>query len=286
MKNFFINLFYYFLPKRLYLNIFYYFKTKRFINFKNPKRFTEKIQVYKIHYKNELLTKTADKYGVREYIKEKGLEDILNEIYGVYENPKDIDFSSLPNEFVIKLNTGSGKNLFIKDKANINIENTIKKLEKWKNISKAQHRHQWAYEGIKPLFIIEKLLPRDANNDIPDYKFFCFDGKVEYLYIMTDYLDGKENGKLSFFDTQFNKTKYHRDDYKEILAETKKPENFEQMIEYAKILSSGLPHVRVDLYNINGKIIFGELTYYTSEGYINFLPDEFDYILGENFLIK
>lgn len=140
--------------------------------------------------------------------------------------------------------------------------------------------------SIKLITLIEEMLPRDSNFDIPDYKFFCFDGKVDYLYTMIDYVDNNDNGKLSFFDCDFNKTKYHRIDFPNIDKEIRKPINFDKMIQYAEILSKGFPHVRIDLYNIEGQIYFGEFTFYTASGYLKFNDDEFDFILGENFDIS
>src|SRR5699024_2999656 len=133
--------------------------------------------------------------------------------------------------------------------------------------------------------VIEKLIERDKNNDIPDYKFFCFNGKVKYLYTMIDYTDNHENGKCSFFTPDFEKLPYRRSEFAAIEKDIKKPMNFDKMIEIAEILSKDFPHVRVDLYNIKGNIIFGELTFYNASGYTVFEPDEFDFILGTEFIL-
>src|SRR5690554_2371795 len=270
-------------PRKLGVKIEYRQKCKRKLNLNNPKRYTEKIQLYKLKYKNPLLPKLADKDTVRDYVKEKGFAHILNEQYGAYDNVDAINFEKLPNKFVIKMNTGSGLNILVEDKAKFDIKKTKIVLNKWLKIKPWVFGSEWAYKNIKPRIVIEKYLDRDSNNDLPDYKFFCFDGEVEYLYVMKEYIDNHKSGKLSFFDKNFNKTKYHRSDYKPINQEIPKPKNFDEMINIAKSLSKGIPHVRVDLYNIDGRIVFGELTFYTSGGYINFIPDEFDFILGRNF---
>src|SRR5690554_5131387 len=272
-----------FFPQKLQMKLEYRIKCGRKLNLKNPKRYTEKLQVYKYKYRNPKLPLLAAKDTVRDYIKKKGLESILNTQYGVYSNVEDIDFNSLPDKFVIKLNTGSGLNILVEDKNKLDIRKTKKELRRWLKTKPWVFGTEWAYKNIKPRIVIEKLLDRDINNDLPDYKFFAFDGKVDYLYTMIKYVDNHHNGRLSFYDINFNKTKYYRVDYAPINSKLKKPKNFDLMIEYAKKLSEGLPHVRVDFYNIDGDIIFGELTFYTSGGYINFVPDEFDYILGKNF---
>ena len=145
---------------------------------------------------------------------------------------------------------------------------------------------EWCYEGANSKIICEKLLPRDYRNDLPDYKFFCFDGKVEFLYVMIDYTDNHENGKMGFFDKKFNKLPFYRNDFKKIDFDIKKPKHFSKMIEYAELLSTDFPHVRVDFYNIDGKIIFGELTFYNTSGYVNFSPDEYDFEIGKKFNIE
>lgn len=270
-------------PTKLGTKIEYRIKCKRKLNLKNPKRFSEKIQLYKLNYRNSLLPKLADKDAVRNYVKEKGLEHILNEQYGVYESVEEIDFKKLPKKFVIKLNTGSGFNMLVENKDILDIKETKKTLNKWLKIKPWIFGTEWVYKEIKPKIIIERYLKRDKNNDLPDYKFFAFNGKIKYLYTMVDYIDDHSQGKLGFYDRNFKKTPYHRKDYSPITREIERPKQFEKMLQYAEILSKNLPHVRVDLYNIDGEIVFGELTFYTNGGYINFEPDEFDYILGEEF---
>lgn len=271
------------IPDSLMIRLQYFIKTGRRLNLKHPKRYTEKLQWYKLNYRDEKMRNASDKYRVREYVQSKGLEDILNPLYGVYENVDDIDFNELPISFAIKFTNGSGKNLFIKDKNQIDENEINKTLKSWLNTKYVNYGREWAYDNIKPRIIIEKLLPRDKNNDLPDYKFFCFNGKVEYLYVMIEYTDNHKNGKCSFFTKDFKQLPYRRSEYAPIDKSISKPENFKKMIEIAEILSKDFPHVRVDLYNIDGEIVFGELTFYNAAGYTVFSPDEFDYILGDKF---
>jgi len=275
-----------FLPVKLQVIIEYRYHCKRRLNFKRLERYSEKIQLYKLKYKNPILPIIVDKARVRDYVKDKGLEHILNDVYGVYNKVNEIDFQTLPDKFVIKLNTGSGRNIFVEDKNKINIDETKKTLKKWMKINPRVFGAEWPYKKVKPKIIIEKYLDRDVDNDLPDFKFFAFNGEIDYLYVMVDYIDDHKNGKLSFYDMEFNKTEYYRKDYLPITSNVKKPKNFDLMVEYAKILSKDFPHIRVDFYNIDGEIIFGELTLYTSKGYINFIPDNFDFILGDKFNIN
>ncbi|MDP5274738.1 ATP-grasp fold amidoligase family protein [Chengkuizengella axinellae] len=274
-----------FLPDNAMIKLIYRIKTGRMPNLISPKRYTEKLQWYKLNYHDPLITKCSDKFEVRDYVTSKGYSNILNDLYGVYENVDEIDFDSLPSSFAIKVNDGSGTNIFIQDKASMDIDAVKNQLEIWLRPKKRTVYREWGYYNIKPKIVIEKLLERDSNNDLPDYKFFCFNGKVFCLYTMIDYIDNHANGKLGFYDADFNKMPYRRNDYGEITVNLPKPKNFKKMVEIAEKLSEDFPHVRVDFYNLDGEIIFGELTFYNAGGYTSFIPDEFDFILGEQFVL-
>lgn len=274
-----------FFPDEIMLKLQYRIKNGRSLDLTSPKRYTEKLQWYKLNFRSELMTQCSDKYGVRSYVESKGYGNILNEIYGVYKNTNEIDFESLPNSFAIKVNNASGTNIFIQDKRLMDINAVKKQLQIWLEPKRYSPGREWCYYNIPPRIIIEKLIERDNNNDLPDYKFFCFNGKVFCLYTMIDYVDNHDNGKLGFYDEKFNKMPYRRTDFGDITSHLVKPENFEEMIEIATKLSEEFPHVRVDFYNVNGKIIFGELTFYNASGYTSFEPDVFDYILGEQFVL-
>lgn len=275
-------------PDKIMIKIQYRIKMGRKLNLKNPQRYTEKLQWYKLYYKNPLMIKCCDKYEVREYVKECGLENILNECYGIYDNPDQIDFDKLPNEFVLKDTLGSGGNSIIicKDKNNANLEEYKKIMKKWVNTSlrKSGGREWQYYAGKKHRIIIEKMLTC-KNGDLPDYKFFCFDGVPECLYMMQNYRENHKNGELAFLSTDFELLNVCRADFKPITEQPKKPKNYEKMVEYSKKLSQNIPHVRVDFYDIDGKIYFGEMTFFNASGYFSFKPDEFDFELGKKFKI-
>lgn len=274
-----------FLPDDFTIKYQYFIRTGRKVNLDDPKRYSEKIQWYKLYYRNSLITKCSDKYAVREYVESRGLGHILNELYAAYDSADDIDFSTLPDSFAMKANNGSGTNYFVTDKSTENLDELRSLANGWIGKKLKSIAGEWCYQGIKPKVIFEKLLSRDSRNDLPDYKFFCFNGEPFCLYTMIDYTDNHENGKLGFYDMEFNQLPCRRMDYAPITEKLDKPKNFEKMVEYARILSQGFPHVRVDFYNIDGEIVFGELTFYNGSGYVEFEPDSFDLEMGEKFIL-
>nr|PMH80068.1 hypothetical protein BCU58_24305 [Vibrio sp. 10N.286.48.B7] len=251
----------------------------------DPTRYTEKLQWYKLFYRNPLIPECSDKYTVRDFVKNKGYGNLLNELYAVYDTIDEIDFSRLPNSFAIKHTNGSGKNIFVQDIKNVDLEKIKKKVSSWLSADNVNYGREWGYNDVKSRVIVEALLPRDANNDLPDYKFFCFNGKVEYLYTMVDYVDDHSLGRCSFFNRNFEKLPYSRSEYKPINRHLDKPKNFDEMVAVAEQLSVDFPHVRVDFYDLGDQIIFGELTFYNASGYTVFDPDEFDFIMGSKFVL-
>lgn len=276
-------------PDKTMLKLQYRIKLARKLHLKNPQRYSEKSQWYKLYYRNELMKKCVDKYNVRAYVKECGYDDILNDCFGVFDSPNDIDFSNFPDAFVLKDTLGSGGNsmLFVRNKAEMNEQQSKEIMQHWVNQStkiKSPGR-EWVYDGMKHRIIAEKLLVADENGDLPDYKFFCFNGKVFCSYMMRDYTMHHEKGVLGFLDRNFKLIPAHRTDFAPMTEQPEKPKNYEKMLEIAEKLSAPFPHVRVDLYNIDGKIVFGELTFFNASGYVKFNPDSFDYELGKAFVL-
>ena len=274
-------------PDKIMIKIQYRIKTGRKLNLKNPERFTEKLQWYKLYYRNPIMHKCVDKYEVREYVKSKGLDSILNELYGVYSSPDEINFDELPSKFVVKTTSGSGgQNVFIcEDKSQLNKNDLIKKLKYWLKLNpKKSFGREWAYEGTHNRIIIEQYL--EGNDEglsgVNDFKFFCYNGKVEYIVFDGDrYVKHKRN----FYDKDWNYIDVGTDCDK-LGDKIKKPKKLEDMENVAEKLSKEFPYVRVDLYCINNKIYFGEMTFYPWTGYIQYDPDSFDYQLGEKFELK
>lgn len=274
-----------FVPDKAMLKLQYKAKHGRKLNLGNPERFTEKLQWYKAYYRNEVMHQCVDKYGVREYVASKGLSSILTELYGVYDGVDDIDVSELPERFVVKTtNGGGGLNVHIcKDKAAFDKVDVKQKIGQLRRTKKGEGGREWAYIGIEPKIIVEEYLenPQNPEAGVNDYKFLCFGGKPECVWVD---VDRHTDHKRSFYDVQWNKmdATCGYPDYDQLIE---KPENFERMVEIAAKLSEDFPHVRVDLYNVGGKIYFGELTFYTGSGYEYFSPDEFDYELGKKFVL-
>ena len=238
-------------------------------------------------YRNPILHQCVDKYEVRKYIENKSLSKILNKTYGVYESFQDIDFDKLPEQFVIKTTTGGGGQnvIIVRNKNKIDIENCRFKLKNWtrsKNIGALAGR-EWAYAGCRSRIIVEELLKESKEEEIlTDYKFFCFNGEPKFLYVITDRKPG-EYAHLGIYDINFKKLSVYRCDERRAYYDIDKPKNYEEMVKIARKLSKDFPHVRVDLYNIDGKIFFGELTFYDGSGYFQYDPDIFDMQVGSYF---
>lgn len=276
-----------FIPDELMLRIQYFIKMDRILRLKRPTRFTEKIQWYKLKYKNEILADCVDKYEVRKYLSQKGLSEFLNEIYGIYRSFDEINFSKLPDRFVIKNTLGGGNNsvLICKDKKKLDIKKLCNQIKEWDiKINKSCGR-EWPYECNTARIIIEKYLvdEKSAFECITDYKFFCFNGIVKYIVVD---INRSTNHRRNIYDINWNVVEVETD-CPRIKSKIEKPTLFKEMVELAQYISQEFPFVRVDLYCINDeKIVFGELTFYPWSGYIKFKPDEFDFILGEKFIIN
>lgn len=257
-------------------------QTKRELNLDNPQTFREKLQWMMLHYQNPQMTVLADKFKVREYIKQKIGEKYLVNILGVYDSFEDIDFSKLPDRFVLKVNWGSGQNLIVNNKSELNIEEAKEKFNKWLQ-PKYNHYYfglEWCYKNIEPKIVCEEYL-ESVNKSALDYKFMCFNGIPLYCWVSDKYKDVQER---SFYDMDWNMQDIELVERHKIKAPNpvEKPENFEEMKQLAEILCKGWPHIRVDFYKLdNGDIKFGELTFFTSCGYSKWSPEEVDFEMGK-----
>mgnify|MGYP004518270135 CR=1 FL=1 len=272
-----------FIPDEQMIKMQYAIKLRRKLNLKTPQRYTEKIQWYKLNYRNEKMPICVDKYRVREYIKEKGLDNILVDLYGIYDRPEDIDFSKLPEKYIIKTTNGSGTNIICKNKNLINEIEIRSRLKSFLKQSSASAGREWAYSYVKPHIIVEQLLENSMSVDstINDYKFLCFNGRPEYIVLDVDRFT---NHRRNIYDTNWNDL-HISSDCSCIEEYCEKPENLKDMLHIAEILSKDFPAVRVDLYSVEGKIYFGELTFFPWSGYVQFLPDSFDFKMGEKFVL-
>lgn len=272
-----------FIPDKQMIQFQYYMKLKRKLNLKTPQRYTEKIQWYKLNYRNDLMPICVDKYRVREYIKSKGLNDILVQLYGAYDHADEIEFDELPEKFILKTTNGSGTNLICKNKSNLDATEIMEKVAGFLKQSSASAGREWAYSHVKPKIIVEQLLEDHSSSDgsVNDYKFLCFAGKPEYIVLDVDRFT---NHKRNIYDTSWNDLHVSSDcPCSDVLYE--KPDNLDEMLRVAEILCKDFPAVRVDLYSVAGKVYFGELTFFPWSGYVKYSPDEFDFEMGKKFIL-
>lgn len=246
-------------------------------NLENPKKFSEKQQWYKLNDRKPLQEKCADKYEVREYIKSCGYGSLLNEIYGIYEKVEDIDIDKLPKQVVLKATHGSGFNLIVKDKDNVNWKMWKRIMKSWLNQDIYWSGREWVYKNLKRRIVVEKYL-EDETGELRDYKFFCFNGEPRFMQLEVGRF-GK-NKTRNFYDMEwklmpFGKELPHNPD-----LHVEKPYAFEEMKRIAKELSKPFTFVRVDLYQVGGKVYFGELTFFPAGGAPDFVPKEYDEVVG------
>lgn len=277
LKKIYVYLFW-FLPDSLYIRISYFLKIGKFIDLKNPKTFNEKINWLKLNDKNELLHIVTDKYLVREYVKEKIGDNILVPLLWVGDDPKDIPFENLPDSFVIKCNDGSGKNIIVKDKNKIDRKKILKQIQKWmKSNFSYKFARERCYKHIKRKVIVEKYLGTEDALPV-DYKFFMSNGKFILLeYCFNRSFHNQRIVEIEYLDTNLRSYSLN--------SQFIKPENFDKMLDLAEKLSKGFSFVRVDFYNIKGKIYFGEMTLYPSGGWKVFPNKELDLIVGQKIKI-
>jgi hypothetical protein len=271
------------LPSKLYVKIHYEYFSGNKLDLNKPKDFTEKIAWYKVFYRPKSLNQLVDKFAVRAFVEEKIGSQFLNTFYGVFDDVNEIKFDELPEKFVIKATHTSGHNLIVRDKNKLNLDKTKKLLKKWLKINQYYRIGQeWAYKDVKPRIIIEKYLEQIDQKSLTDFKFYCFDGKAKFIDIHTDREDEHKQGS---FDLNFERLPFGVSRFKQIYESPEKPVNLKEMIECAEVLSEKLPFVRVDFYAIDGKTIFGEMTFYPSDGRKKFYPEKYNRIIGDYFTL-
>jgi hypothetical protein len=246
------------------------------LNLKTPKTFNEKIQWLKLNDRNPLYTQLSDKHSVREYIKEKINDPILNELYGVYDNVEIIDFNKFPNQFVLKATHGCNWNIICEKKELLDFEETKKILNKWLTMNFYNLKGEWVYKDIPPKIICEKYLSGDQELGLVDYKFYCFNGIPKFIQVDIDRFG---NHKRSFYDEKWVLQDFSFD-YPIFSKEIPKPSKFDQMLEIAGKISRDFNFCRIDLYSFDDIVVFGEITFYPMSGFAQYNPPEFDLILG------
>lgn len=270
------------LPDKLYLRIYYFATTGRMIHFKNPKGFNEKLQWIKIYDRHPEHSKLVDKLAVREHIKEVWGEEHLFPLLGYWKSFEDIDFSQLPNQFVLKCNHDSGSTKVIRDKAALTQEDMDALRKHFARRLKHDFFYagrEYPYKGLDRYIMAEQLMVDEVNPEksIEDYKFYCFNGVPKLMFVVSE---RSADCRIDFFDMEFNHQKiYQSHPNSDKMIE--RPKLFEEMKRVAAKLSQGLRHVRIDLYELNGKLFFGEYTFFDGGGFQLIHPEKWELKLGD-----
>lgn len=250
------------------------------LDLEHPKTFNEKLQWLKLYDRKPEYARMVDKVDAKAYVANIIGEDHIIPTLGVYDNPEDIDFDSLPDQFVLKTTHDSGGVYICRDRDKLNRSEIIKKLRKRLKRNVFWYNREWPYKNIKPRIIAEQYMEDSKTHQLRDYKFFCFDGVMKALFIASERQEKGEETKFDFFDADFRHLDI-RNGHPNADEPPAKPETFEDMKKMAELLSENIPHLRVDFYEVNGKVYFGELTFSHWSGMVPFEPKKWDEIFGE-----
>lgn len=264
---------------KIYLKIAYWARMHKMLNLDHPQTFSEKLQWIKLNDRNPLYTKLVDKFEVKAYIEDRIGNKYIIPTLGVWDKFNDIDFSKLPNQFVLKCTHDSGGLIICKDKSSLDIENARKTINACLKHSFYWGMREWPYKNVRPRIIAEQYMEDTKTRELRDYKFFCFDGEVKALFIASERQKKGEETKFDFFDKDFNHLPF-RNGHPNADVMPDKPVCFEEMKQLASELSKGIPEVRIDLYEADGKVYFGEMTFFHWSGMTPFDPEEWDYTFG------
>jgi len=266
---------------KLCLKAHFYLRFGYELDLKHPSTFSEKLQWLKLYDRRTEYTKMVDKYEAKKYAASIIGEEYIIPTLGVWDRAEDIEWDRLPDQFVLKCTHDSGDLIICKDKSTLDKENAIKKLNEGLKRDYYMVWREWPYKNVHRRIIAETYVePRPDTKDLPDYKFFCFDGEVKGLFVATERQNPNEEVKFDFFDADFNHLPF-RQGHDHAKVTPKKPGNFELMKRAAEQLSKGIPQVRVDLYDLGDKVLFGELTLFHFSGMVPFEPEEWDKRFGE-----
>ncbi len=267
-----------FLPDCFYLQLYYFFIFKKFFSLKNPKAYSEKLNWLKLKFYDESYHKLVDKFAVKAYVGNLIGEQFVIPTLGVWNSFDDIDFDELPQCFVLKCTHDSAGVIIVHDKESLDINKTRNHINELLSYEFHHFAREWVYKGIRPRIIAEQYIVDSNCNDLLDYKFFCFNGEVKIISVYCDRTINQT--KRRFFDIDFNPIDIKDNNYHgEVIIN--KPKCFELMLDIATKLSQNTPHVRVDLYEVNGRVYFGEFTFFHHGGFGKFDPIEYDYRIGD-----
>lgn len=268
-------------PDTIYLRIKYYLRMGKKLHLRHPESYNEKIQWLKLYGRTPINRIMADKYLVKQYVSDVLGKEYVIPLLGVWDSPDQIDFDSLPDKFVLKCNHNSGRGMCIcKDKSKLNVDVVKQELSIGIKENYFLRSREYAYKGIPPKIIAEAFMEDSSTNDLRDYKFFCFDGEPKVLFVATGRELGEHEVKFDFFDMDYCHLPI-TNGHPNANPFPEKPVTFEKMKQLAAQLSKGIPHVRVDFYEVNGQVYFGEFTFSHWGGMTPFEPEEWDYLFGK-----
>lgn len=266
-------------PDKIYLKVAFRDQMGYPLDLKNPRTFSEKLQWLKLYNRDPRYTVMVDKVKAKEYVATIIGEEYIIPTLGVWEDPNDIDFGQLPDRFVLKCNHNSGLGMYIcKDKSMLDVEIVREELCKGLRQDYFINNREWPYKNV-PRRVFAEAYMEDEYGELRDYKWFCFNGKVKALFIATDRSKGDHATRFDFFDENFNHLPFtNGHPNADIMPD--KPKMFDKMKELAAKLSMGIPHVRIDFYEVGDKVYFGEMTFFHWSGLMPYDPEEWDEIFG------
>ena len=265
---------------RLFLKVSFRMKVGYWPDLVNPKTYNEKLQWLKLYDKHPEYTQMVDKVAAKDYVAKIVGDKYIIPSIGVWNSVDDIDWQSLPNQFVLKAAHDSGGVVVCKDKSKLDIELSKEILRGTGKKDYTRYNKEYPYYNVPHRFIAEQYMEDESGYELKDYKIFCFDGEPKFLFVATG--RQQHDTRFDFYDLEFNHLPV-LNGHPNADVYPSKPDNFSEMLTVAKLLSKGIPHVRVDLYNIKGTIYFGELTFFHWSGMTPFEPREWDYEFGKYF---
>lgn len=270
------------LSDRQFIKLMFYHRVGYWCNLQTPQTFCEKIQWLKLNNQRPDFTKLVDKVDSKGFVERIVGKEYIIPTLGVWDHFDDIDFSKLPDGFILKCAHDSSKGVVVKDKTQIDITSLKKRMEHFQKRSYFMHNREYPYKDVPHRLIAEQFMVNGTDNELKDYKFFCFNGKAEYCQLIADRTTDET---IDFYDRSWNHQEFIglNPNVHQALVSEIKPVNYQEMLEVADKLATAINHpfVRIDLYNVNGKVYFGEITFFPAGGYGTFRPKVWDSKLGQ-----
>ena len=273
------------LPDSVYLKIMNYVYMHKPLNLKDPQTFNEKLQWLKLHDRKPEYTRMVDKYEAKKYVASIIGEKYIIPTLGIWDRFEEIDFDKLPDQFVLKCTHDSGGLIICRDKTQLNVDEARRKITSCLKQRYYWIGREWPYKNVKPRIIAEKYMESAGDEELTDYKWFCFNGEPGFLYISHG-LARHDTATIDFYDMDYHRMPFKRSDYKSSAVDVPKPDTYDEMIYVSRQLSKDIPFVRIDLYEINGRVYFSEITFSPCAGWLPFDPPEWDRKLGDYIDLK